>query len=294
MEIQKLKKKLLQEELRRRRKNSKKRRLAIRGILLFCLLVLGGTIYYSTNLDRILRADYSRGQSLVAQGKYDQAASTFYNLYKHHPSFQLAPQALFQSGEVDNLYLKKHQDALLAYLLVEKNYPNTELACKAQGRVAEIYKYRLMDFNRAIVAYQKLLDSGCAAQDDRVQNELADAYFQLNNFDQARIEFDNLVKNYPKSPLVPEAEYRIGVAYSLDGKIKEAEAAFRRMVREHPKSSFAPEARFALAGVLEEKGELVDALKILQDLKGRYPKAEILTKKIKQIRERIAKKKKAV
>ena len=176
---------------------------------------------------------------------------------------------------------------------MEKNYPRTELACKAQGRVAEIYKYRLRDFNRAIVAYQKLLDSGCS-RDDRVQNELADAYFRLNNFEQARIEFENLVKNYPKSPLVPEAEYRIALAFSLDGKPGEAEAAFRRMVGEHPESSFATEARFALAGVLEEQGQLVEALKILKNLKGIYPSAEILVKKTDQVRQRIAKKKKAV
>jgi TolA-binding protein len=66
------------------------------------------------------------------------------------------------------------------------------------------------------------------------------------------------------------------------------------MVGEHPESSFATEARFALAGVLEEQGQLVEALKVLKNLKGIYPNEEILAKKTDQVRQRIAKKKKAV
>jgi TolA-binding protein len=293
MEIQKLKKKLLREELKRRRKNSKNRNRLIQAILLLLILAFAGLIYYGTNLDRILKDDFDQGESLLNQGKYERAATIFRRLYERHPGFNLAPQALFQSGEIENLYLKKHQEALLAYLLVEKDYPHTELACKAQGRVAEIYKYRLMDFGRAIVAYQKLLDSGCA-EGDQVQNQVADTYFRLNNFEQARIEFESLVKSYPQSPLVPEAEYRIAVAYSLDGKLGEAESAFRRMIGEHPESPFAVEARFGLATVLEDQDKLVEALKILEGLKGVYPNAEVLGKKTDQVRERINKKKKAV
>jgi TolA-binding protein len=65
-------------------------------------------------------------------------------------------------------------------------------------------------------------------------------------------------------------------------------------MQDWPDSSYAIEARFGLAVVLEEQEKLLEALKILEELDGIYPKQDILKKKIDQVRERIAKKKKAI
>ncbi len=201
--------------------------------------------------------------------------------------------ALFQSGETLNLFLKRYPEALLTYLLVVRDYPDTDLAREAQRQAAEIYKYRLQDYGRAVVGYQKLLDRG-APEGDRIQYEIADAYFRLNNFEQARIEFDSLLKDYPDSSLVAEVQYRIAVTLSLEGALDSALEAFGRVVGNWPDSPYALEARFGMAAVLEEKEELSRALQILEALRGRYSNAEALATKIDQVRERIRKKKKAI
>jgi len=283
----------LREELKRRRRNSKKHRLFVRGLLVALILLFGGLIYYVTHLDELLSEDYAQAEALLEQGEYATAAKGFRRLYERHPSFYLAPQAIFQSGEILNLYLKSYQESLLAYLLVEKDYPGTELARRAQRQVAEIYKNRLRDYPRAIVAYQKLLDSG-ADGGDRIQYEVADAYFRLENFEQARIEFESLLKNYPDSSLLPEVQYRIAVTWSLEGRLKEAEKAFRLVSERWPDSGYAVEARFGLATTLEEQEELRESLKVLEALRGSYSNAEALEKKIVQVQERIRKKKKAI
>jgi len=283
----------LREELKRRRKNSRKHRLLVRGLLVALVLLFGGLVYYVTHLDELLSEDYAQAEALLEQGDYAPAAKAFRRLYERHPSFSLAPQAIFQSGEILNLYLQSYQEALLAYLLVEKDYPSTELSRRAQRQVAEIYKNRLRDFPRAIVAYQKLLDSG-ADGGDRIQYEVADAYFRLENFEQARIEFESLQKNFPDSPLLAEVQYRIAVTWSLEGRLKEAENAFRLVSERWPESSYALEARFGLATSLEEREELREALGVLEALRGVYPNAEALEKKLAQVQERIRKKKKAI
>lgn len=283
----------MREELKRRRKNSKRHRLLVRGTLLVLILVFGGLIYYVTHLDELLSDDFGRAEALFEEQQYEQAAAAFRRLYEHHPSFHQAPQAVFQSGEILNLYLQKYHEAVLAYLLVEKDYPNTELARRAQRQIAEIYKNRLRDYPRAIIAYQKLLDSG-AEGGDRIQYEVADTYFRLENFEQARIEFESLLKNYPGSPLLPEVAYRIAVTWSLEGKPKEAERAFRQVSERWPESTYALEARFGLATSLEEREELREALALLEALQGSYPNAEAVRKKIEQVQERMRKKKKAI
>lgn len=283
----------MREELKRRRKNSKKHRFAVRGALLILILFFGGLIYYVSQLDKLLADDFGRAEALLEEKRYEQAAEAFHRLYERHPSFELAPQAIYQSAEILNLYLQKYHEAMIAYLLVEKDYPNTELARKAQRQVAEIYKNRLRDYPRAIIAYQKSLDSG-AADGDRIQYDVADCYFRLENFEQARIEFESLLKNFPDSPLLPEVGYRIAVTWSLDGQPLQAESAFRRVTERWPDSPYAQEAKFGLATTLEERDELREALALLETLQGSYPNVEAVKKKIEQVQERMRKKKKAI
>ena len=116
----------------------------------------------------------------------------------------------------------------------------------------------------------------------------------MNNFDQARIEFDSLTKSYPQSLLIAEVQYRIAMTYALEGKLPEAAGAFRLVVERWSESPYALEASFGLATVLEEQEELLEALKILESLAGIYPKQDILERKTAQVRERIEKKKKAI
>ncbi|ALC14808.1 hypothetical protein DSOUD_0006 [Desulfuromonas soudanensis] len=293
MEIRKLKKSLLKAELKRQRSKSKKHRWLVRGAACLLVLLIASGIAYYFNIDKVLDKDFARAEALVEEGEYQRAADSFRSLYDHHPGFARAPEALFQAGEIQNLYLKRYHEALLAYLLVEKDYPESVYFRRAQAQVADIYKNRLRDYSRAIVAYQKLLDGG-APNLDSVQYEVADIYFRMNNFEQARIEFESLLKNYPESPLVPEVHYRIGVAYSLEEAPAEAEEAFRAVIKEWPDSPYAVEARYGLAGVLEDQEQLRSALQVLEDLQGIYPNAEALAQRTEQVRERIRKKKKAI
>ena len=98
-----------------------------------------------------------------------------------------------------------------------------------------------------------------------MQYEVADCYFRMNHFDQARIEFDSLLKNYPQSALIAEVQYRIAVTYALEGKLPEAAGAYRLVVERWAESPYALEASFGLATVLEEQEKLLEALKILEE-----------------------------
>ena len=226
-------------------------------------------------------------------GAYEKAVNTLRGIYDDYPSFTLAPDALFQSAEILNMNLHRYQESLLAYLLVLKDYPEHNLQERSLRQVANIYKYRMMDYSDAIVAYQKLLDRGAEGR-DRLIYEVADAYFKLNNFEQARIEFEALSAEEPDSTLADEARYRTGVCLNLEGKYKEAEGLLRKLIKEGPDSTFGIEARFALAETLEQMERLRESRRILEELQGRYPNEEALEQKLEQVNDRISKKKRAI
>ncbi|MDF1579487.1 MAG: tetratricopeptide repeat protein [Desulfuromonadales bacterium] len=292
MELAKLKKKLLQEELRRQNKISLRRKLAY-AVLLF--IAVGGTAlgWYYYNLDSILAGRFATAEKLLKEQQPQQAAERFAALQHNFPSAAIAPEALFRLAEIQELYQRSYREAILTCTLVERDYPDHPLALVARERVARIYKERLHDNERAITVYQELVDAG-VPHSDRLIYEIADAYFRENNFEQARIEFEGLIKNYPQSTLVPEASYRIGVAYALEHQSQAAELAYRQVVEVFPNDPFAREAQLGLAGVMEDQERLREALTVLEGLVGVYPNQNVLQKRIEQVRERINKKQKAI
>ncbi len=287
-----MKKRLLLEELKRQGKAPKQRLWIFLGLLMV-VLVAAGAYWYHANLQTRLEERFQEGLMLRQQASYSEAVALFTKLHDEHPSFERIPQALFQSAEIQDLYLGRYSDALLTYLKLERDYPDAPEVFLARRQVAVLYKYRLNDCSQAIAVYQKVLDR-TERDSDQLQYEVADCYFRLNNFSQARIEFESLLKNYSYSSLFAEVQYRIAMTYALEGKLPEAAGAYRVVIERWSESPYAIEASFGLATVLEEQEELVEALKILEELAGVYPKEDILIRKTEQVRERIEKKKKAI
>ena len=287
-----MKKQLLLEELTRQGKAPKQRLWILLGLIMVAL-VAAGAYWYQANLQTRLEERFQQGLTLRQETRYSEAVEMFKELQTEQPSFVRIPQALFQIAEIKDLYLGRYSDALLTYLMLERDYPDAPEVFAARKQVAVLYKYRLNDCGQAIAVYQKVLDDA-DGNSDQLQYEVADCYFRLNNFAQARIEFESLLKNDPQSDLFAEVQYRIAMTYALEGKLPEAAGAYRVVIERWSESSYAVEASFGLATVLEEQEELVEALKILEELKGVYPKEDILTRKTEQVRERIEKKKKAI
>ncbi len=287
-----MKKQLLLEELKRQGKAPKQRLWIFLGLIMVALAA-AGAYWYQANLQTRLEERFQEGLVLRQETRYSEAVELFKGLHDEQPSFLRIPEALFQTAEIQDLYLGRYSDALLTYLMLERDYPEAPEVFSARKQVAVLYKYRLNDCGQAIAVYQKVLDDA-DGNSDQLQYEVADCYFRLNNFAQARIEFESLLKNDPQSDLFAEVQYRIAMTYALEGKLPEAAGAYRVVIERWSESSYAVEASFGLATVLEEQEELVEALKILEELKGIYPKEDILTRKTEQVRERIEKKKKAI
>lgn len=259
------------------------------------VLLIGGTgIYWKfKGLERSLVIRYSLAQALVVKGEYEPAIQIYRDISENNPESSLAAKALYSRAEILNLYQGQYYDSVLIYLQVEKDYPQSEEATLATRQAARVLKNRLQDYSRAVTVYQGILD-GNPADGDQIRYELADSYFRISKYDQARIEFDELVKGWPQSPLVPEALYRAGVILALDGNFEEAEQVFRKVIKTYPDNTFSTEARFGLAASLEEQEKLQAALDILNKLEGVYSNGEVLQKKRDQVKERIRKKGKAI
>ncbi len=205
----------------------------------------------------------------------------------------LAPKARLLIGDIQDLELDQPQEAVLTYLTLVRDFPRTPQAETALRRAANLYLNRLGDPAQALPLLQRLADAG-VADADAVRYQIADSYFTLRNYEQARIEFETLLKLFPDTRYAAEASYRIGVCLVLENRHQQAERQFRMTANRWPEDTFGLEALFALSGLYERRDELLRARKLLRELRDRYPKRDLLERRLKQIEDRMRRKKKAI
>jgi outer membrane protein assembly factor BamD len=59
-------------------------------------------------------------------------------------------------------------------------------------------------------------------------------YFDQGNPSAARQRLEFVIKEYPRTLVIPEALYRLGEVYQTDGRTEEAQRLFRQVAEEYP------------------------------------------------------------
>lgn len=291
MNLHKLKKELKKQGTGTQRNRRRGFRLILL-VLLVCSVSIALTIGYRSYEQTAPERLFRKGLALESQGRPEQALASYERLFGGYSGSVQAPEALFRAGRISRFDLRQDQKALLFFLQLEHDYPESDYVVDAQLEAAELTKYRLRDFAQAIVVYQRLLDHG-TKDGDQILYEIADCYFRLNNFSQARIELDALLERFPESSLRAEVLYRRASALLMDGQSDAARDGFQRLIDGFPQNPYALEAHFSLAELLETEEKLKDALKAYRKLTD-YPRQALLQEKIERLEKRIAKKKKAL
>ncbi len=287
-------KKQLQRELKHQQATTNKSSYRSRWLVLVIFIVLATGSYWlflenSKSASQRLFIDAVKSES---HGEITTAVAGYQRIYQLYPQSAQAPQALFRLGKLQQYDLHEEQLALLSYLQLEHDYPSNELVLSANEESAKIVKYGQRDYPRAIELYQRLLDFDSETS-DQYYFEIADCYFRIEKFSQARIELEMLLEKYPASSLAADALYRKGVILILEGQNEAARHDFRQLIKDYPASQYRQAAELDLAKLLEEEEFLKEALLLYQQLKASN-QTLMVEEKIKYLQRRIAEKKEAI
>jgi TolA-binding protein len=281
-------KKQLKQELRQDQKAKIWKNNRLRIAALFIVVLLGTCGYYAFFYSGASAPQFLLERAVKQEAQQDPvaASTTYERIIALYPASEQAEEALFRSARIWQYDRHDERRALLTYMTLEYDYPQSPLVRKAQEEAARIYKYSLHDYSRAIVFYQRLYDAGGEAADDYLY-EVADCYFYLENYSQARIELNNLLEEFPDSERVAEVLLREGDLALLEKSYDVARAAWQRLIAEHPQSNYRREVDYKLAGLLEEQGQLHGALVGYRNIEN-YPHPTLLNDKIEYLEQRIA------
>lgn len=95
-------------------------------------------------------------------------------------------------------------------------------------------------YNEAISALQKMLQKYPSGQfAANAHFWLGELYGLLGKNEKSALEFGSVVKNYPDSPKVSDAQLKLGLTYVAQFKWSDAKAAFKKVINRYPGTASA-------------------------------------------------------
>lgn len=173
---------------------------------------------------RITQAHYWLGEAYFARGRQLEAAREFRKASDDTPNHPIAPEALLRVGDVyADLWRRPELDptygqtALATYQELLNRYAGSNAAKRAQLQITELNERFAYKTYRAAMFY-----------------------YRLKAFDSAILYLKDLIANYPKSAVAPNALITLVRAYKTLGYREDVQETCDYIRRFHPK---APESR---------------------------------------------------
>lgn len=253
--------------------------LRIALISLFLLTYIGCTSSLEDELER--------AHSLRESKDYIQALDVYDKIIKQKPNSKIAAEAAIQAARISKEEKQDYTKAIKYYEYVILFSKNARARKMAQINIADLYFDKLKDFHKSIEAYNKLLQT--AKNDtERVKYRLSLAHsnFSLNNFYQAIIEVDNLLKmNLDQKTLYEVLVFKGNILLTTK-KIEDAISIYKQVIEEFPERSRKDNITMNLALCYEELNDFDEAIRILEELKKDYPMPDFIEITIKKLKKR--------
>jgi tol-pal system protein YbgF len=103
-------------------------------------------------------------------------------------------------------------------------------------------------------------------------------FFKRGDYQGAINAFGTFVKTYPRSPLVPSAQYWIGNAQYAKRDYRASIATQRQLLKDFPDNSKVPDAMLNIASAQADMGDNAAARRTLEELIAKYPKSDAGTR----------------
>ena len=199
---------------------------------------------------------YQAGEQELNKKAYVAARANFQKIVERHPQSNYAPRARFLIGEA---YFREgtFDKAIKEFEAFMSFYPRHEIADLVQFRLAMSYYDQMKPVEqdqgltiKAIDQFKKLVreypDSRYASdalakidicRGRLAQKELWVAAYYLENENNplaARQRLEGVLKDYPRSLIVPEALFRLADINAREGRTEEAQQMFKKLANEYP------------------------------------------------------------
>ncbi|MDD3925371.1 MAG: tetratricopeptide repeat protein [bacterium] len=169
-------------------------------------------------------------------------------------------------------YQEYYKSALEGYQAIIADYPNCSLVPQLHSSIAGSYR-RLGKYERAIAVLKEIIDKYSTDEHAMwAQWMLAQIYhFELNNYDQAVVEYKRYIEKYPKAESIDLAKSGIQSIYMNQGKDDLYVDTLMEEINKDPNSRRAGSYYLTIAGYFYRKGNYDKAIPIYEKVIKDYP-----------------------
>jgi tetratricopeptide (TPR) repeat protein len=238
---------------------------------------------------------FDKGQKLLFENRHEDAESHFLAFARDMVDSQRADarrwraRALYQAGRIDHLYLDRPRRAVQRLRQALKLLPEGPFAFDARREIADIYYDRLMDYRTAALEYERLVHE-FAERDgiDGYQYRVAQSYFLVRDFDQARTEARMLLDKWPQGRFAAEARLLIANSYYLEQRLDDAVAAHQTLLDSGPDVPLRARSLFELGICYQDLGQMQKAEEAYLTALKDHPRPDLVQIQLSALRERLA------
>ena len=233
------------------------------------------------------RIEFERGEKAEAAKDFKGAVDRYGAVVEKWNASDLAVNAAERAARISYYETKKFDEALRFYKHVVLYAKDENARIAAQKTIAEIQFERRLDYEAAITEYQRLLELPHSKSDEtKYRMAIARSYFYRNEFYQAQVELDALLKADSDPNLAFDAMLLRANIYLTTKKLDDAIKTLKEMIRRFPVRAREETIGLVLAVCYEEQKNYGKAVETLESLKKDYPRREFLENRIKTLRER--------
>ncbi len=204
------------------------------------------------------------------QSHYQEAVDAYEEFISRYPDNQQRMLALYQAG-LCYLRLDRGGDAIDRWEAIVRTDPEAEIAEKAWARAGDLY-FQAEQYTEAKRCYRGLLDNfGATSAASLGLLRIAQCDYNAGDDAVAVAGYEALIRRYPASGLIAEADNGIELALYRMGQQDDGIAELGQLLEKYPNSSFAPDAQFQIATRLYEKEEFVAAADEYRRVVSRFP-----------------------
>ncbi len=217
------------------------------------------------------------GECLTQMKRWDEAVPVWEKLVQGFGQSRWAPLALFRLGLI-RVELGDYSKAAHYFHEAAEKSP--------QGIVGEQARYqegsalhKLGKFDQALVAYQRLLQivpqGAGGTMREKAGAEMAWTLAAAFRDKEAAEIFQMFLKEFPSSPVVPQALFWLGQERLGQNDFAASAALFEKLLRDYPQSDLADDALFCSALGLARSGRHEESNAMFQKLLAQYPLSDL-------------------
>jgi len=239
----------------------------LRWILPIPLLLFAGAIWLYVETENEVRVQILRAQKQWRETDYMEAIEIYESVYQDYPKSRYAEEALFEVGTIYYINFYNADRALHYFRELVTQYPDSSLAAQTYMRLAEIHEVELTDLPQAIDYWSQTLALDVALELRRqIYFEMGDAYFKLNQFEEAFQKFQLLMDDGINDSLAERARAQAGIILQIQNQFEESVDYFNQVLEGPECDDCRRMARLGLIESYEFLGDLAKAIEVAKTI----------------------------